>query len=97
MIEADLPPLSMHKVRSRRIEDTDVQGVVDLLTRGFERRPRWFWERALGRLGNRASPANLPRYGCVLERDGTLIGALLQIFADVRTGSTVKTRCNVSS
>src|SRR5438067_13798026 len=87
----------MHKVRSRRIEDTDVPGVIDLLTRGFERHPRRFWERVLGRLGDRPSPADLPRYGCVLERDGTLIGALLQIFSDVRTGDTIKTRCNLSS
>jgi exodeoxyribonuclease VII small subunit len=97
MIEADLPP-SLRRVRSRRIEESDVSNVVDLLTRGFdERHPRRFWERVLGRLGNRASPAHFPRYGYVLERDGALIGALLQIFSTVPTGRTFKTRCNVSS
>ena len=70
MIEAD-PPLSMHKVRSRRIEDTDVPGVVDLLTRGFERHPRGFWERVLGGLsfGVPEAAYNPPPLGNFSDRE----------------------------
>jgi hypothetical protein len=92
------PQLAQSRVRARRIEDADVPRVVDLLTRGFgARRPRQFWEHILGQLASRAAPANLPRYGCVLERDGTLVGAILQIFATMHVKDACTTRCNVSS
>ena len=38
------------KVRSRQINDADIVGVVDLLTRGFQLRTRDYWRRALEKL-----------------------------------------------
>lgn len=92
------PPPVRPRVRARRIEDSDLPGVVDLLTRGFgARRPRQFWDRTMGLLASRTAPANMPRYGCVLEHDGTLVGAILQIFSTIHAKDSCITRCNVSS
>jgi hypothetical protein len=90
------------KVRCRRIEDADADKLVALLARGFAaRRPRRFWERVIACLATRDAPADTPRYGYLLESDGGAVGAILQIFATVRTGgadaSETTTRCNVSS
>lgn len=90
--------ISHPKVRCRRIEDFDVEDVVNLLARGFrERRPRPFWQNVLRELGARATPADLPRYGYLLEADGVPVGAILQIFSTLRTADAPTTRCNVSS
>ena len=73
------------RIRCRRIEDADLAAVVDLLTRGFSpRRTRAFWHDVMERLRNRTSPAELPRYGYLLESGGRLVGAILQIFATIR-------------
>jgi hypothetical protein len=88
------------KIRCRRIEDADADGVVDLLTRGFApRRPRRFWERVIACLATRSAPADAPRYGYLLENDGAAVGAILQIFSTSPTGGAgaATTRCNVSS
>jgi hypothetical protein len=89
------------KVRCRRIEDADADTVVTLLTRGFAtRRPRRFWEHVIACLATRAAPADAPRYGYLLESDGTAVGAILQIFSTLRPGAgahETTTRCNVSS
>jgi hypothetical protein len=90
------------KIRCRRIEDADADNVVHLLTRGFAaRRPRRFWEQVIACLATRRAPADAPRYGYLLENDGTAVGAILQIFSTLRSGSAgagaTTTRCNVSS
>jgi hypothetical protein len=97
MVNADLIP-PRPKVRSRQIEASDVEGVVDLLTRGFAgQRTREFWEHVLASLGSREWPRDLPRYGYLLESGGAIVGAILQIFSRRQAGATVTTRCNVSS
>ncbi len=97
MVNADLSP-SRAKVRSRRIEESDVEGVVTLLARGFaNQRPRRFWQHVVRSLGARDAPADLPRYGYLLESNGAVVGAILQIFSTIQTGGVVTTRCNVSS
>ena len=89
------------KIRCRRIEDGDASNVVSLLTRGFaSRRPRRFWEHVIAVLGSRAVPPDTPRYGYLLENDGTAVGAILQIFSTHRTAGPQAheiTICNVSS
>jgi hypothetical protein len=94
----DPPP----RIRCRQIEEPDAEAIVDLLTRGFElRRTRRFWQDVLQRLRNRSTPADLPRYGYLLESAGVPVGAILQIFytppAGSGTDATPGTRCNVSS
>ena len=88
------------RIRCRRIEDRDVDAIVDLLTRGFQpRRTRQFWQNVMERLRNRSTPAELPRYGYLLENDGRFVGVILQIFSRVTApdGAGTITRCNVSS
>jgi hypothetical protein len=97
MVNADYP-VSQHRIRSRQIEDSDVTGIVALLTQGFaDRRPRRFWERVLDRLAHRPAPAGLPKYGYLMQSDGVTVGALLQIFSTMHSGGAPATRCNVSS
>jgi hypothetical protein len=95
------------KIRCRRIEDADADKVVSLLTRGFApRRTRRFWEHVLASLARRAAPVDAQAagaqapYGYLLESDGAVVGAILQIFSTLPgAGIDEKptTRCNVSS
>jgi hypothetical protein len=89
-------------IRCRRIEDADADNIVSLLSRGFaSRRPRRFWEHVIASLAARATPADAPRYGYLLESNGTAVGAILQIYSMQRAGGSgtpaATTRCNVSS
>jgi hypothetical protein len=86
-------PPSPPQVRCRQIRQTDLGAVADLLTRGFEVKPRKYWTSALDRLAKRGSPEGCPPFGYLLEAEGAVVGALLLIFAE--TGGAV--RCNVSS
>jgi hypothetical protein len=86
-------PSSPPQVRCRQIRETDLDAVADLLTRGFEVKPRKYWTSALARLAERRAPEGCPTYGYLLEADGAVVGVLLLIFAE--TGGAV--RCNVSS
>jgi len=89
---------SNSKVRCRQISVSDASGIAELLTRGFGgRHPRRFWENVLERLGTRDAPAELPRYGYLLECNGVTVGVILQIFSTIRIGGIASTRCNVSS
>jgi hypothetical protein len=67
--------------------------VIDLLVRGFPKKPRAYWTRALARLALRSTPEGLPRFGYLLESDGAVVGVQLLIF----TAGGGAVRCNVSS
>jgi hypothetical protein len=60
-------PSPIPKVRSRQINDADIDGVVDLLTRGFPLRTRGYWQRALKKLSLHQTPAEMPKFGYLLE------------------------------
>jgi hypothetical protein len=95
MVNSEMP--SAPKIRSRQISDSDVDGVADLLTRGFRIRRRDYWQRALAKLGSHPTPAGLPKYGYLLESDGVPVGVILLIFSSIPASDAVTTRCNVSS
>jgi hypothetical protein len=82
------------RVRCREICPADVEGVVDLLARGFGF-GREHWSRGLRRMADHETPAGCPKYGYLLESEGRPVGALLLIFA--RVGESAPVRCNVSS
>jgi hypothetical protein len=86
-------PSSHPQVRCRQIREPDLDAVADLLTRGFQVKPRKYWTSALARLAALGAPAGCPRYGYLLEADGAIVGVLLLIFREI--GGAV--RCNVSS
>jgi hypothetical protein len=97
MFSTDSPS---RKVRCRRIEDADTERIVGLFTRGLApSRPRRFWEEAIAYLASRTVPPGTPRYGFLLESEGTAVGAILQIFSclPAREGAQPTLRCNLSS
>jgi len=96
MVNAEQAVAAAPKIRCRQIADGDLDGLVDLLKRGFgRRRTRAFWRRALACLRTRGVPPGMPRYGYLLENDGVPVGVILLIFA--ATPGTDAPRANVSS
>ena len=94
MVNANRPPASL-KVRCRQIADGDLDRLADLFRRGFgARRTRAFWRRVLAQLQTRAVPPDMPRYGYLLENEGTPVGAILLISTAGPDGAI---RANVSS
>jgi len=85
------------RLRCRQISEADISAVAVLLARGFRKRSRQFWKQAVEQLSRREPPPSLPKYGYVIERDGVPVGALLLIYATVRMGGEIVTRCNFSS
>jgi hypothetical protein len=84
------------KIRVRQICEADIPQVVDLLSRGFQSRPRQFWLRVLACLTERPTFTGLPKYGYLLESN-RIVGVILQIFSSLRDGEASRVRCNVSS
>ncbi len=85
------------KIRARQIADADIETVVNLLTRGFDVRSRHYWQRALTKLKAHPTPDGLPKFGYLLESDGTPVGVVLLIFSTIPAANGKRTRCNVSS
>src|SRR3954454_16603211 len=85
------------KIRSRQIQDSDVDGVVNLLTKGFEIRASDYWRRGLEKLAAHPTPAGFPKYGYLLEDSGVPVGLILLIFSLMPGDGASRTRCNVSS
>src|SRR5262249_3577729 len=84
------------RIRCRQIADGDLDGLADLFRRGFgARRTHAFWRHVLAGLKARPVPADMPRYGYLLENDGVPVGAILLIFA--ATPGSGELRANVSS
>lgn len=60
-----------------------MESVILLLNKGFAQRDPNFWGRAIQRLDDHQIPPNVPKYGYVLENDGSLVGLLLLIHSCV--------------
>jgi hypothetical protein len=84
-------------LRSREIRVADLPSVATLLARGFPRRSRSFWLRALEQLTAREPPQDLPKYGYLLESDDVPVGVILFICSAIREGEKTVIRCNQSS
>ena len=84
-------------LRCRQIGETDIPAIAALLARGFQKRNRQFWLRALEQLKRRNYPPSLPKYGYLMESGGRPVGALLLICATMRDKDAITTRCNLSS
>jgi hypothetical protein len=85
------------RIRCRQIHPADLEAVADLLTRGFRSRSREFWVERLKRLSSHITPPGLPRYGYLMEHDGTLVGTILLIFAAITIDQRTEIRCYVCS
>jgi hypothetical protein len=84
-------------IRCREIERADLAAVADLLTRGFEGRSRDYWMEGLRRASLREVPDGFPRFGYMLDHEGTPVGVLLLIYTARDDGAGTRIRCNVSS
>ena len=84
-------------VRCRQIVDADVANVAELLKKGYPRRSREYWFRALDRLGKHPTPAAMPKYGYLTECGGAPTGVILLISSMIRENNAFTIRCNASS
>lgn len=85
------------KVRCREITEADVEAVADLLTRGFVGRSYNYWIQGLRRQAFRPVPEGYPRFGYMLDNDGTPVGVLLLIYTARKVGEETAIQCNLSS
>jgi hypothetical protein len=85
------------KPRFREIQESDVEAIADLLTRGFVHRSREYWMLGLRRQGARSLPPDVPRYGYLMESDGKPVGCLLLIYSTKTIDGRTAICCNVSS
>jgi hypothetical protein len=84
-------------IRCREIAIADLDAVADLLTRGFAHRSRDYWMDGLRRLSVREVPEGFPRFGYMLDHEGTPVGTLLLIYTARDDGDGTSIRCNLSS
>ena len=84
-------------IRCREIGQADLGAIADLLARGFPIRSRDYWIDGLRRLSVRETPDSFPRFGYMLEHDGTPVGALLLIHTARNDSGRTTIRCNLSS
>src|SRR5579863_10506969 len=89
--------MSAVKPRLREIQESDLEAIGDLLTRGFIHRSREYWMRGLRHQGSRSLPQDAPRYGYLLEHQGAPVGCLLLIYSTKIIDGETATCCNVSS
>jgi hypothetical protein len=89
--------MSAVKPRFREIQESDLEAIADLLTRGFVHRSREYWMLGLRRQGARTLPPDAPRFGYLMESDGKPVGCLLLIYSTKTIDGQAITCCNVSS
>ena len=80
----------------REIVEADIDSITSLLAFGFPN-PRQYWEAGFGRLRTRPLPPNVPRYGYLLEADGSPVGVILLISSLRRKGGREQLFSNLSS
>lgn len=84
-------------IRCREIGEADIDRVADLLTRGFSGRSRYYWMQGLRRQAAREVPQGYPRFGYMLDNDGTPVGVLLLLYSLRATCGEMTVHCNLSS
>ncbi|MDH2357333.1 acyl-CoA acyltransferase [Bradyrhizobium sp. SSUT112] len=84
-------------IRCREIGIADFDAIADLIASGFPMRSRDYWMDGLRRMSAREIPEGFPRFGYVLDHDGTPVGALLLIHTARNDDGRTSIRCNLSS
>jgi hypothetical protein len=85
------------QIRCREIGEADIDGIAELLARGFYGRPRDYWLQGLRRQAARAVPEGNPRFGYMLDHEGVPVGVLLLIYSLRDVGGQAAVHCNLSS
>jgi len=83
--------------RCREISDADLGTIAELLNNGFPNRSRAYWLGVFDRLKKHSAPADMPKYGYLVERAGAPVGAILLISTMMPDGNASTTRCNLSA
>src|SRR4051812_15659024 len=86
-------PQATNRVRCRQIAESDLDGLADMLTRGFPRSRRETWLRGFERWKLLPQIEGVPRYGYVLDGGFGPVGVILLI-SSLRGGQIVS---NLSS
>lgn len=84
-------------VRIREIAPPDLEALIDLLTKGYWRAPRSYWAGVIERLTEHQTPQGYPKYGYLIENDGTPVGVILMIFTARVTNGETRVWCCGSS
>jgi hypothetical protein len=84
------------KVSCREINSADIERLIDFRA-GNSADRRASWKRAFERLSARRMPPDYPKYGYLLESNGTPVGMLLLIYARVPNERKLSIRCSVSN
>jgi hypothetical protein len=84
-------------IRCREIGAADLDAIAELLTRGFAGRSRDYWLGGLKRQAAREFPEGYPRFGYLLDHEGTPVGVLLLIYSARQQDGETVIRCNLSS
>ena len=74
-----LEPQAGGRVRCRQIAETDLDGLADLLARGFPATDRDYWTRGFARWRSMAPVEGVPRFGYLLDNGLAPVGVLLLI------------------
>lgn len=74
-----LEPQASGRVRCRQIAEDDLDGLADLLARGFPRSPRHYWTAGFARWRTMPAVEGMPRYGYMLDGGLGPVGVLLLI------------------
>jgi len=81
-------------IRCRQLVPDEVDHVAKLLKIWLSDRSLEYWQNALAVLSRHNAPESFPKFGYVLETDGSLVGVLLTIFSRLPCGTL---RANFSS
>ncbi len=65
---------AVSRVHCRQIVESDLDALAGILTTGFPRHVRGFWEKGLARIAARPAIGGMPRIGYTLETDCGLVG-----------------------
>jgi hypothetical protein len=74
-----MEPQATNRVRCRQIVDSDLEGLADMLTRGFPRSRREYWTRGFANWQRMPIIEGVPRYGYVLDNGFGPVGVILLI------------------
>ena len=86
--------LSPSVIRSRPITPEDLDAIARLLIQGYPNRSIQFFKAAFARLAEHRTPSDFPKFGYVLESDGSAVGAILLIFSSIVDNGKVCIRAN---
>ena len=82
-------------LRVREITPADFDRVAELLGKGIGYSNQYFLD-LLQRIAEHPTPAGFPKYGRVLEADGSIVGAIILIFSTVWSDGIFSVRCHVT-